>query len=169
MIQRNPLSLLLAVAFLITTAATAQTPTDPPPSQHLILTVTGKGVQIYVCQLVANAPQWVFEAPDASLYDASGAKVGVHGAGPSWRYYDGSTVKGEVVAKSSAADSISIPWLLLKAIGDEDSGILAKSQFIRRSDTHGGIAPITGCDAPHLNATVRVPYTATYTFYSAKP
>jgi hypothetical protein len=169
MIQRNRLAFLLAAALSFATVATAQTPTDPPPSQHPILTVTGKGVQIYICQLVTNVPQWVFEAPDASLYDASGAKVGVHGAGPSWRYYDGSTVKGEVVGKSAPSDSTSIPWLLLKAVSDDDSGILTKAQFIRRSDTRGGIEPSTGCDAKHLNATVRVPYTATYTFYSAKP
>jgi hypothetical protein len=46
---------------------------------------------------------------------------------------------------------------------------MARAEFIRRSDTHGGIAPATGCDAKHLNTVSRVPYTATYTFYSAKP
>jgi Protein of unknown function (DUF3455) len=156
-------------ATLCLTAAQAQSPTDPPPGQHPMLTVTGKGVQIYVCQIVANAPQWVFDAPDASLFDASGAKVGVHGAGPSWRYYDGSTIKGEVVAKSAAPEPTAIPWLLLKTVKDDDSGTLAKSEFIRRSDTHGGIAPTTGCDAQHLSDVSRVPYTATYTFYSTKP
>lgn len=154
---------------LFATAATAQNPTDPPSSQHPILTVTGKGVQIYECQLVANVPQWVFQAPDASLYEASGAKVGVHGSGPSWRYFDGSSVKGEVVAKSASPDSASIPWLLLKAIDGDGSGIMAKAEFIRRSDTHGGNPPTTGCNAQHFKASARVPYTATYTFYSAKP
>src|SRR5271169_4104226 len=99
MTQRNHLSLVITAMLGIAATATAQSPTDPPPSQHPVLTVTGKGVQIYACQLVANAPQWIFQAPDASLFDASGAKVGVHGAGPSWRYFDRSTVKGEVVAK----------------------------------------------------------------------
>ena len=46
---------------------------------------------------------------------------------------------------------------------------MTKVEFIRRSDTHGGIAPPAGCDAQHLNVTADVPYTATYTFYSAKP
>jgi hypothetical protein len=46
---------------------------------------------------------------------------------------------------------------------------MTQVKFIRRSDTRGGIAPTTGCDAQHLNATSRVPYTAIYTFYSAKP
>jgi hypothetical protein len=159
----------LFAATLCLAVAQAQSPTDLPPGQHPMLTVTGKGVQIYVCQMVANAPQWVFDAPDASLFDASGAKVGVHGAGPSWRYYDGSTIKGEVVAKNAAPEPTAIPWLLLKAVKDDDSGTLAKAEFIRRSDTHGGIAPATGCDAQHLSAVSRVPYTATYTFYSTKP
>jgi hypothetical protein len=159
---------LLLAATLSVVAAQAQSPTDPPPNQHVILTLTGKGAQIYVCKTVVNAPQWVFDAPDASLFDASGAKVGVHGAGPSWRYYDGSTIKGEVVAKSASPEPTAIPWLLLKAVKDDDSGTLAKSEFIRRSDTHGGMAPTTGCDAQHLSAISRVPYTATYTFYSSR-
>jgi hypothetical protein len=164
----SSLTLLLA-ALSITAIAQVQTPTDPPPGQHVILTVTGKGVQIYECQLVANATQWVFQAPDASLYDASGSKVGVHGAGPSWRYFDGSSVKGEVVAKGASPEPTSIPWLLLKAASDDSSGIMAKVEFIRRSDTHGGNAPTTGCDAKHISAVSRIPYTATYTFYAAKP
>jgi len=49
------------------------------------------------------------------------------------------------------------------------TGILTTVDFIRRSDTHGGIAPTTGCDAQHVNENARIPYTATYTFYSAKP
>jgi hypothetical protein len=167
--QPNRLLLVLAATLSIAATVRAQDPTVPPPSQHPILTLTGKGVQIYECQLVTNAPQWVFQAPDASLYDASGAKVGVHGAGPSWRYFDHSTVKGEVLAKSAASDPTAIPWLLLKAINDDDSGVMAKVEFIRRSDTHGGIAPTTGCDTQHLNTAARIPYTATYTFYSAKP
>jgi Protein of unknown function (DUF3455) len=167
--RTNSLFLLFAATLSVAAAAQAQNPTEPPPGQRAILTVIGKGVQIYECQLVANVPQWVFQAPDASLYDAAGARVGVHGAGPSWRYFDGSSVKGEVVAKSASPESTAIPWLLLKAVNDDGSGILTKAEFIRRSDTHDGNAPTTGCDAKHVSTISRVPYTATYTFFSAKP
>jgi hypothetical protein len=169
MMRTYSLHLLFFATLSVAAVAQVQTPTDPPPGQHAIITVTGKGVQIYECQLVASAPQWVFQAPDASLFDASGSKVGVHGAGPSWRYFDGSSVKAEVVAKGASPEPTSIPWLLLKATSDDSSGIMARVEFIRRSDTHGGIAPATGCDAKHLSTVSRVPYTATYTFYSAKP
>jgi hypothetical protein len=173
MTKPNRLLPALAAILSIATIATAQNPpqdpTAPPSTQHPILTLTGKGVQIYECQLVNNAPQWDFQAPDASLYDASGAKVGVHASGPSWRYLDHSAVKGEVVAVNTAPDPTAIPWLLLKAIKEDESGVMAKVEFIRRSDTHGGMAPATGCDTQHLNTTTRIPYTATYTFYAAKP
>ena len=161
--------MVLAAALSLATGALAQNPTTPPPSQHPILTVTGKGVQIYTCQQSAAGPQWVFQAPEATLIDASGNPVGTHGAGPIWKSNDGSYVKGELLQKASSPDASSIPWLLLRGISPSGSGIMTRVEFIRRSDTHGGISPTTGCDAQHLNTLARVPYTATYTFYSAKP
>jgi len=173
MTQRNHLPLVLAATLSITAIAAAQNPaqnsTAPPPSQHPILTVTGKGVQIYACQQTVTGPQWVFRAPEATLTDASGNSVGTHGAGPTWTSKDGSVVRGELLQKSASPEPTAIPWLLLKAVGPSGPGIMTKVEFIRRSDTVGGIAPAMGCDAQHLNATARVPYTATYTFYSAKP
>jgi hypothetical protein len=160
---------LTLIAALTTAAAAAQNPTEPPPSQHAILTATGKGVQIYTCKQATTGSQWVFQAPEATLIDASGATIGTHGAGPIWKSNDGSTVKGDLLQKSASPDPNAIPWLLLKAVNPTGSGVMTKVEFIRRSDTHGGNAPGAGCDAEHLAATVRVPYSATYTFYSAKP
>jgi hypothetical protein len=157
---------ILAATLSLTTAAPAQNPTTPPPTQHPILTVTGKGVQIYTCQQSAAGPQWLLQAPEATLIDASGKPVGTHGAGPIWRSNDGSTVKGELLQKNESPHAASIPWLLLKAVSPSGSGIMTRLDFIRRSDTHGGVSPATGCDAQHLSAVSRVPYTATYTFYA---
>jgi hypothetical protein len=160
---------ILAAALSIATVVLAQDPTTPPPTQHPILIVTGKGVQIYICHQSAAMPQWVLQAPEATLIDAAGNPVGTHGAGPIWKSNDGSTVKGELLQKSASPEPTSIPWLLLKAVSASGSGIMTRAEFVRRSDTHGGTASTTGCDAQHLNAVSRVPYTATYTFYSAKP
>jgi hypothetical protein len=168
-----PRVLIFAATLSLATAAAAQNPaqnpTDPPPAQHPILTVIGKGVQVYACQQTTTSQQWVFQAPEAALIDGSGNAVGTHAAGPVWKSNDGSTDKGELIQKSASPDPASIPWLLLKAVSPTGSGIMTRVEFIRRSDTHGGNAPTTGCDAQHLNAVSRVPYTATYTFYSAKP
>jgi Protein of unknown function (DUF3455) len=143
-------------AFLIATVgiflAFAQSDTRAPEGQRAVLTATGKGVQIYACQ---NA-QWVFQAPEARLFDAGGKEIGTHGAGPVWTLRDGRTVKGTVVAKSDAPDKGDIPWLLLKGNGS--------FEYIRRSETHGGVAPAGGCEA---GRALRVDYSAVYTFYSS--
>lgn len=169
--MRNAVAILplFALSFSLTCAAAAQNQTEPPPTQRAILTVTGKGTQIYLCQQSPSGPQWVFQAPEANLTDASGNPAGTHGAGPIWNSKDGSSVKGAVLVKAPSPEPNSIPWLLLKATTTSGTGIMSKVEFIRRSDTHGGNAPTTGCDAQHINTGARIPYTATYTFYSAKP
>jgi len=169
MTQRSGRILILLAILSVVTAALAQDSTEPPSNQYVILTVTGEGVQIYNCQETSTGPQWIFQAPEATLTDAAGKPVGTHGAGPIWKSNDGSTVKGELLQKSASPEPTAIPWLLLKAGTVSGPGIMTKVEFIRRSNTHGGIAPTRGCDAQHLNTTTRVPYTATYTFYSTKP
>ena len=64
------------LAILVNFAAFAQSDTKPPEDQRAVLTATGKGVQIYTCQ---NA-QWVFQAPEATLFDSAGKEIGTHGA-----------------------------------------------------------------------------------------
>ncbi len=160
--------LFIAASLALASPAFGQNPTDPPPGQHAVLTVLGRGVQIYACQQSNGTPQWGFQAPEATLYDSDSVKVGTHGAGPIWIHKDGSSVKGEVIQRSPATEPGAIPWLLLKSTSNEGNGILSKVEFIRRSETHGGVASTTGCDAQHLNAVSRIPYTATYTFYSSR-
>lgn len=161
--------LLFLAATLIASTAIAQNPTDPPSAQRPILIANAKGVQIYTCQQTPTGPQWVFQAPEATLTDLSGNLVGTHGAGPIWKARDGSSVKGDVVQRSASPEPGAIPWLLLKAESPSGPGIMTRVEFIRRSDTHGGTAAAHGCDAQHLATSARIPYTATYTFYSAKP
>jgi len=157
---------LILSATLFATAATAQNSTTPPPTQHPILTVTGKGAQIYTCQAKAAEPsafEWVLKAPEAELFDVSGAKIGRHFAGPTWESADGSRVVGEVMQRSPVPGAI--PWLLLRAKSNEGSGTLAGAKYIQRLDTKGGVAPSSGCDAEHAGAEARVDYSAAYDFW----
>jgi Protein of unknown function (DUF3455) len=167
--MQNKIKALCAAAFLVISPALAQNKTEAPAGQQALLTVKGEGVQIYVCKNVDGAAQWVFEAPEAKLLDASGKEVGTHGGGPFWKSADGSLVKGQVLASEKAPGAGDIAWLLLKASAHEGTGVLSSVEYIRRSETHGGVAPSGGCDVEHANTTARVPYTATYAFYSRKP
>lgn len=161
--------IVLLGLWLMALLAAAQDATLPPATEHVVLTVQGRGVQIYTCKAVSKPgsgpAQWVFVAPAARLFDANGIEVGSHGDGPVWHLQDGSSVLGKVAAKSPSPDKGSIPWLLLKSDGTDGAGKLAGVEFIRRSDTKNGVVPSGGCD---VGAFARVPYSATYTFYSSK-
>jgi hypothetical protein len=160
---------LLCLLSVATINANAQDATQPPSNEHPVLTLEGRGVQIYACQPPVSgnaAPQWTFVAPAARLFDGEN-EVGTHGDGPVWQYQDGSSIHGQLAAKSTP-DATAIPWLLLKGISPGRPGVLAKVEYIRRSNTKGGLAPTTGCDKDHALTLAQVPYTATYTFYSSK-
>jgi len=125
----------------------------------------GKGVQIYTCTATGNDYAWHLKAPEATLSDAHGKVIGKHFAGPSWRANDGSTVVGEPLNASPSPNQGAIPWLVLHAKSHDGSGDMASVAYIVRTQTEGGVAPATGCDAGHANAELRVPYTAVYLFF----
>lgn len=125
-------------------------------------------MQIYACTAAGGGFKWTLKGPDAKLLDASGKELGTHFAGPTWKLADGSMVQGELVANRPAPQPDAVPWLLLRAKAGSASGSLAGVAFIRRTATHGGVAPATGCAAAaDTDKTVRIPYSATYDFYAA--
>jgi hypothetical protein len=139
-----------------------------PDGQPLHLRAAARGAQIYTCKAKAADPasfEWALVAPDAELFDQSGAKIGRHYAGPTWESADGSRVVGEVMQRSPVEGAI--PWLLLRAKSNEGAGALASVKYIQRVDTTGGVAPSAGCDAGHAGAETRVEYSANYVFYGA--
>jgi hypothetical protein len=138
---------------------------SPPADQVLKLKLRGSGVQIYQCTDGA----WKFQAPEAKLSDESGRVVGKHYAGPTWESVDGSTVVGEVKAHDDGPDALAIPWLLLQAKSTTGDGMFSRVRSIQRLRTTGGKAPSKPCDAGNANQIERVPYTAQYYFYTAKP
>lgn len=144
----------------------------PASDQVVFLEAQATGVQIYECTASQDQPphfEWVFKAPEAELFDRSGIKIGKHFAGPTWESIDGSKVVGEVMAKDSGPDANSIPWLLLSAKTVSGPGTLGKTERIQRVRTVGGKAPGASCESAQEHHVVRVPYKATYYFYSSKP
>ncbi|WP_374351008.1 DUF3455 domain-containing protein [Chitinimonas sp.] len=170
---------LAAVATLVSLGAAAAGPVaiavpdalKLPADQVLTLQLNATGFQIYDCKpskADASKFEWTFRAPEADLFDAAGAKVGTHFAGPTWKSTDDSTVVGEVLAKDPGPDANSIPWLLLKAKSNSGNGVFGKVSSIHRLQTMAGKAPVDGCSADKAGAESRVPYKAVYNFYSAK-
>ncbi len=161
----------VAAAILIGTGLFAaradQSPVPPPAGSAPVLELVADGVQIYTCEAKEGGFAWSFKAPEANLFDKQGRQVGAHFAGPTWKLDDGSDVVGEVVAKADAAEPGAIQWLLLRVKSHQGSGALSPVAYIRRTETKGGLAPSTGCDASHLSQQARMRYSATYQFFNA--
>ena len=123
------------------------------------------GVQIYVWNAASST--WVFKAPSAVLYADAGnnGEVAIHYAGPTWESNSGSKVLGAKV-NGVTVDPTAIPWLLLKAKTAEGPGIFARTTYVQRVNTTGGLAPSTPGTVDGEQAAV--PYTAEYFFYRAE-
>jgi hypothetical protein len=156
--------LILCVAFTLPALAQPD-PIAASEGLRLRLTLGADGVQIYRCAAEAAGPRWIFEGPEAALFDQNGRQIGTHGAGPWWRLNDGSLVRATVVAQRQAPAMGSIPWLLLRVSVHEGEGLLAPVTEIRRIDTVDGTAPAAGCDAASLGQEARMRYSANYLFY----
>ncbi len=163
------IGLLWMLVAVCAAGAAGQDATLPDKDQVAKLEVTGRGVQIYECKLTDGKAAWTFVAPEAKLFDASGAEVGSHGAGPVWKLTDGSEVHGKVRMQQASPVSGAVPWLLLDAVDARGPIALSGVTLIRRWQTQGGKARVDGCDAAHVGERDRVEYSATYTFYGPKP
>jgi len=156
----------IAVGTLIGAGAFAATADEdavmPPPGSALLLELVAHGVQIYACEAKEGGFRWSFKAPEANLFDKQGQRIGTHFGGPTWKLDDASAVVGEIIARADAPEPDAIQWLLLRAKSHDGSGNLSAAAYIRRTETKGGVAPGTGCDASHLSEQARVRYSATY-------
>jgi hypothetical protein len=154
------------------TAPTVPDNLKVPATQTLSLETHAAGVQIYDCKPGKDDParfEWVFRAPEADLFDTAGKKIGKHYAGPTWESNDGSKVVGEVKARDDSPDVNAIPWLLLSAKSTSGVGVLGQTVSVQRVQTIGGKAPAGGCSPAQAGTEVRVPYSAAYYFYVARP
>ena len=155
----------IALSAALPTAASAQTQSlgslIPERGNVPFLASLGTGVQIYQC----NGTAWTFVAPRATLTDVLGRPIISHFGGPTWQDdKDGSKVVGKGVA-SVTVNPKAIPWLLLSGT-PSGTGVLAKTTFIQRLLTNGGLAPAAStCTTANAGRQAEVPYTAEYVFW----
>ncbi len=158
--RTTSMCLLLGLVILASVARAAGAPPKPAAIEAF-----GKGVQIYRCTAGDQTFTWMLKAPEATLRDASGQLIGKHFAGPTWQAADGSAVVGEPLNASPSPRAGAIAWIVLRVKSHTGDGQMSAVQYIVRTNTKGGQAPAAGCDSSHVNAEVRVPYSATYLFF----
>jgi hypothetical protein len=163
---------LASISFFASPVASIPDNIRPSSKEKLTLTLIGKGMQIYQCEATEDNSaefEWVLQAPDANLFDHLGNKVGTHYDGPVWESNDGSKVWGKIKAKTDAEKPNSVSLLLLSAEKTEGNGVFSTVTSIQRIDTVGGTPPTKNCSNTAVGQEIRIPYTATYSFYTAKP
>jgi len=164
--------LLVAGCAGLQSAASADVPEKlkPGANESLAMVTAAKGVQIYECRASndrAGEYDWIFVAPEAELFDATGTKkIGRHYAGPHWESADGSRIVGATKERADAPTDGSIPWLLLSAKSVGPEGSFSKVTSVQRVHTVGGVAPKGGCFESESGMQLRIGYTADYYFFS---
>jgi hypothetical protein len=157
-----------ALGTLPTTASAQQGPDVPaairvPDGNVLLFRGFAAGSQNYECV----GSTWTFRQPKAVLVSDSGEQLGIHGRGPFWASYDGSSVVGSAPVSAPGRDPAQdVPLLLLRGTPGDADGQFASVTYIQRLDTRGGAAPAGACD-PEQQPTLAVPYLAVYYFYAA--
>jgi hypothetical protein len=150
------------------------TPIQAPKNSKLILQVYAKGVQMYICkQDVKDTSRymWAFTGPRAVLYSdaAYSHAIGKHyfdaSNNATWEDTDGSKVAGTKVQQVNSPNATAIPWLLVKAVNTQGTGILKPVVYVQRVLTKGGKAPAKA-DASQKGRSFEAPYEAEYLFYS---
>ncbi len=182
--MKNVLSAALVCACfsLFSTGCTVAPPKNPDvpadlkveANEALVFTAFAEGVQIYSCDSIApNQYQWKLNRPEATLSDEKGNKIGTHGKGPFWESNMSATDKGSKVIGDKATlkdypspDTTAIPRVKLKSKEHTGEGIFGKISTIQRVKTEGGKAPKTIFDKTYAGKELRVPYKATYYFYT---
>lgn len=168
-----------------------------PAGNKLFLVGHAIGTQNYICVPSGTSVRFVLFTPEATLFDDNGEQLITHYFSPNpeepntdpkvisayairatWQdSKDSSTVWGKVNTGNSSSDSNyvepgAIPWLLVTISGHQNGPTggdrLSGTTFIQRLNTHGGVAPSTGCTSlGDLGNTAFVPYTTDYYFYKS--
>jgi hypothetical protein len=144
------------------------------------------GTQNYVCLPAGNGFAWSLFTPEATLFDDDYRQIITHFNSPNpiehgtirptWQdSRDTSAVWAKAEQSSTDAPFVeagAVAWLLLNVkdtgaqVGPTGGHRLTNTTFIHRVNTHGGVAPATGCGQPSDVGSRRfVPYTADYFFY----
>jgi hypothetical protein len=157
---------------------------EVPAGYKAFIAARATGTQNYICLPTATSVAWTFLGPQATLFNEDSEQVITHFLSPNpaengapratWQHSrDTSAVWAVAIASSTDPAYVApgaIPWLLLEVTGAEYGprwgDKLARTRFIQRVNTAGGVAPSAGCSAATDAGTrALVPYTTDYILY----
>lgn len=141
-------------------------PLSPGADSSAAFVLTGEGVQQFQCTADANGRFWKFITPQAQLRDRQGRVVARQGSEGSFFATDGSILAAKIEKYAEKSTAGNIRDLVYRTTSRGKQGMLTGITHVKRSEGKGGV-PLTRCSPSQLGATLKVPFTATYTFYRA--
>jgi uncharacterized protein DUF3455 len=145
------------------------------------------GTQNYVCLPQGTGFAFKLFTPQATLFADSNRQLITHFFSPNpeeggtiratWQHSkDSSAVWAAVLDASHSSfdrrfvEDGAVAWLKLTRVGSQDGtaggDTLTDVTFVQRVNTHGGLAPLTGCSSlADVGRQAFQPYTADYIFY----
>lgn len=165
---------------------------EVPDGHEVFMEGYAIGTQNYICMPAPTGVAWKFLGPQATLFIVGRRgrveqQIATHFLSPNpveaglpratWQDSDDtSAVWAKAIATATSADypayveAGAIPWLKLEVVGTatgpRHGSTFAKTTYIQRLSTTGGVAPATGCtQTGNIGVTVHVPYTTDYFFY----
>jgi hypothetical protein len=162
---------------------------EVPDGNEVFLVGHAFGTQNYICLPAGKSFQYTLFTPQATLFRDDVTQLTTHFFSPNpaeagtpiratWQHSrDTSSVWARVVTGDASSDPNfveegAVAWLKLTVVGTEegpDGGdTLAKTTFIQRLNTSGGLAPSNCRSKADVGRQAFVPYIADYFFYRAQ-
>jgi hypothetical protein len=168
---------------------------EVPDGAEAFLVGHARGTQNYSCLPSGASFAWRLFTPEATLFRDNGRQIITHFFSPNpaepnsnpnvmaggairaaWQHSDSSTVWAAVaLPEHSSSDPAfvrpgAVAWLKLTVVGAQvrptGGHTLAKTTFIQRVNTVGGLAPSTGCSSlADVGRQAFMPYSADYVFF----
>jgi uncharacterized protein DUF3455 len=167
-----------------------------PEGAEAFLVGHARGTQNYVCLPAGSGFAYTLFTPQATLFRDNDKQIITHFFSPNpdphdpntnprvvadgairatWQYSDTSSIwafveQGHSYTLSDFVEPGAVAWLRLTVVGAQDGPTgghtLTKTTFVQRVNTHGGLAPSTGCSSSaDVGKLAFMPYTADYIFY----
>jgi len=189
--MRNCIALLgLSLIGALPQTAMAQTVTPPNVPPGLEVDAPNQafrvghafGTQNYECQPADSLGRvaWTLFTPQATLFSDQNEQIITHFNSPNpaearvvratWQDSEDTSIVWARAVATATVDPNAIAWVKLERVGTRvgptGGTTLSDTTFVQRVNTHGGLAPSTGCDQlPDVGKRAFIPYTADYFFY----
>lgn len=161
---------LFILPLILTGCSTLQNvldPLSPSGDSSAAFVLTGKGVQQFQCTSDAGGRYWKFITPQAQLTNDKGRVVARQSSDGSFFAEDGSMLASKIEKYAKESTAGNIRDLVYKTTHRGKPGLFSGITHVKRSNGQGGV-PLTRCSPSQLGTTLKVPFTATFTFYRSE-